>query len=55
VYILDKVQNNPTKVNGHPAWAEGTRSPFYDFKMHRWTVNVQNIGQQIIDKGRWMF
>lgn len=21
VYILDKVENNPTKINGHPAWA----------------------------------
>ena len=23
VYILDKVQNNPAKINGHAAWASG--------------------------------
>ena len=23
VYIVDKVENNPTKINGHPAWAAG--------------------------------
>jgi hypothetical protein len=23
VYIIDKVENNPTQINGHPAWAQG--------------------------------
>lgn len=23
IYILDKVQNNPTQISGHPAWASG--------------------------------
>ena len=23
VYIVDKVEANPTQVNGHPAWASG--------------------------------
>jgi len=23
VYIVDKVENNPAQVNGHPAWAQG--------------------------------
>ena len=23
VYIIDKVENNPIKVNGHAAWASG--------------------------------
>ena len=34
VYILDKVQNNPTKINGHPAWAEGAWSSFWNPKTH---------------------
>jgi hypothetical protein len=25
VYVLDKVENNPTQINGHPAWASGTQ------------------------------
>jgi hypothetical protein len=24
VYIVDKVENNPARINGHPAWASGT-------------------------------
>ena len=24
VYIIDKVENNPHSINGHPAWASGT-------------------------------
>lgn len=23
VYIVDKTENNPTTLNGHPAWASG--------------------------------
>ena len=23
VYFIDKVENNPTQINGHPAWASG--------------------------------
>lgn len=23
MYIVDKVENNPSKINGHPAWAAG--------------------------------
>ena len=23
VYIVDKVENNPTQIDGHPAWAAG--------------------------------
>jgi hypothetical protein len=23
VYFLDKVEDNPTQINGHPAWAAG--------------------------------
>lgn len=23
IYILDKTENNPTQINGHPAWAAG--------------------------------
>jgi len=23
VYIVDKAENNPAQVNGHPAWAQG--------------------------------
>jgi hypothetical protein len=37
VYIVDKVENNPTQINGHPAWAAGEfphdnhlKSPFSD-------------------------
>lgn len=26
VYILDKVENNPSRINGHPVWASGTYS-----------------------------
>lgn len=24
VYFVDKVENNPTQINDHPAWASGT-------------------------------
>lgn len=24
VYIVDKTENNPTPIHGHPAWAAGT-------------------------------
>lgn len=23
VYFIDKVENNPTQIKGHPAWASG--------------------------------
>jgi hypothetical protein len=23
VYFIDKVENNPAQINGHPAWASG--------------------------------
>jgi hypothetical protein len=23
VFIVDKVENNPAQINGHPAWAAG--------------------------------
>ena len=26
VYIIDKVENNPTMIAGHPAWASGESS-----------------------------
>lgn len=30
VYIVDKVENNPTQIKGHPAWASGMfRSLFF--------------------------
>lgn len=27
VYFIDKVENNPTRINGHPAWASGMMRP----------------------------
>ena len=27
VYIVDKTENNPTQIKGHPAWAAGTHIP----------------------------
>lgn len=32
VYIIDKVENNPTQINGHPAWASGTLQCFTSMK-----------------------
>ena len=33
VYIVDKTENNPTQIKGHPAWAAGMHTssaiPFY--------------------------
>jgi hypothetical protein len=26
VYILDKVENNEAQIDGHPAWASGTKN-----------------------------
>lgn len=29
VYIVDKTENNPTQINGHPAWAAGQSSLYF--------------------------
>jgi hypothetical protein len=32
IYFVDKAENNPTQINGHPAWASGTCSSQLSFR-----------------------
>ena len=52
VYILDKTENNPTKVNGHPAWAVE-----YDYNTNNFrTMDVRSntfcAGGAVLGDGR---
>ncbi|EST10143.1 protein of unknown function DUF1929 [Kalmanozyma brasiliensis GHG001] len=54
VYILDKTENNPIKVNGHPAWAVE-----YDINTNRYrTMDVRSntfcAGGMTLGDGRWL-
>ncbi|PWZ00931.1 Glyoxaloxidase 2 [Testicularia cyperi] len=54
VYILDKTENNPVKVNGHPAWATE-----YDINSNSYrTMDVRSntfcAGGMSLGDGRWL-
>ncbi|SJX60989.1 Glyoxaloxidase 2 [Sporisorium reilianum f. sp. reilianum] len=54
VYILDKTENNPVHVNGHPAWAVE-----YDINSNRYrTMEVRSntfcAGGMTLGDGRWL-
>lgn len=38
VYIIDKTENNPIQVNGHPAWATG--EPLVPFLAHPFLAHL---------------
>lgn len=53
-YILDKVENNPTHINGHPAWAVE-----YDYNTNKYrTMDVRTntfcAGGMTLGDGRWL-
>ncbi|WFD41897.1 (methyl)glyoxal oxidase [Malassezia psittaci] len=54
VYILDKVENNPVQINGHPAWAVE-----YDYNTNKYRTmavrtNTFCAGGTSLGDGRWI-
>ncbi|GAA5833635.1 hypothetical protein JCM11251_003189 [Rhodosporidiobolus azoricus] len=54
VYIVDKTENNPTQINGHPAWAG-----YYDLRDNSFTPQdiVSNsfcAGGNVLANGSWV-
>ncbi|SNX82288.1 probable Glyoxaloxidase 2 [Melanopsichium pennsylvanicum] len=54
VYILDKTENNPVRINGHPAWAVE-----YDINSNKYRVmevrsNTFCAGGMTLADGRWL-
>ncbi|KAF8962438.1 glyoxal oxidase [Flammula alnicola] len=54
IYILDKVENNPTQINGHPAWASeyGTT----DNRQRAMDVKTNSFcaGGNVLGNGTWI-
>lgn len=53
VYILDKVENNPTQVNGHPAWAVEYDTTSNTFRTQDVTTNTFCAGGNVLANGTW--
>ena len=53
VYIVDKVENNPAQVNGHPAWAQGLC--FYIVFAISSSDCVQNFPWDRTGRDQWTF
>jgi hypothetical protein len=41
IYIIDKTENNPIQVNGHPAWAVGMHPSRYYFRLWELTFSPE--------------
>ncbi|CAE6418233.1 Galactose oxidase Short=GAO [Rhizoctonia solani AG-1 IB] len=54
VYIIDKVENNPVTVNGHPAWATEYDVETNTFRAMDIVTNTFCAGGNMLGDGRWI-
>ncbi|CAE6410335.1 unnamed protein product [Rhizoctonia solani] len=54
VYIIDKVENNPVSVNGHPAWATEYDLETNTFRPMDIVTNTFCAGGNMLGDGRWI-
>ncbi|KAF8194592.1 glyoxal oxidase [Pholiota molesta] len=54
LYILDKVQNNPTQVNGHPAWGSEYRLGDNSQRPMEVITNSFCAGGTVLGNGTWI-
>ncbi|CAE6433388.1 unnamed protein product [Rhizoctonia solani] len=54
VYIIDKVENNPVSVNGHPAWATEYDIDTNTFRAMDIVTNTFCAGGNMLGDGRWI-
>ncbi|KAF9450694.1 copper radical oxidase [Macrolepiota fuliginosa MF-IS2] len=54
VYIIDKVENNPTLINGHPAWAEEYALASNSQRPMDIITNSFCAGGNVLGNGTWL-
>ncbi|CUA72303.1 hypothetical protein RSOLAG22IIIB_00968 [Rhizoctonia solani] len=54
VYIIDKVENNPVQVNGHPAWATEYDPETDKYRAMDIVTNTFCAGGNMLGDGRWI-
>ncbi|KAH9942381.1 DUF1929-domain-containing protein [Epithele typhae] len=54
VYIVDKVEDNPTKINGHPAWAAEYSISTNDGRPMDAITNTFCAGGTVLGNGTWI-
>jgi len=53
VYILDKVENNPVQINGHPAWAVEYDTSTNEYRTQDVITNTFCAGGNVLANGTW--
>ncbi|KAG1739248.1 glyoxal oxidase [Suillus lakei] len=54
VYIIDKTENNPTQINGHPAWAAEWSASSKQTRPMDVTTNSFCAGGNVLGNGTWL-
>lgn len=54
VYIVDKTENNPVSVNGHPAWATEYDIDTNEFRVMDIRTNSFCAGGNVLGNGTWL-
>lgn len=54
LYFVDKTENNPTQVNGHPAWASEVDINTWDMRPMDVVSNAFCAGGTVLADGRWL-
>ncbi|KAF8159168.1 copper radical oxidase [Crassisporium funariophilum] len=54
VYLLDKVENNPAQINGHPAWGSEYRLSDNGQRAMEVTTNSFCAGGNLLGNGTWL-
>ncbi|CAE6530219.1 unnamed protein product [Rhizoctonia solani] len=54
VYVIDKVENNPVSVNGHPAWATEYDVETDKYRAMDIVTNTFCAGGNMLGDGRWI-
>ncbi|KAG6866368.1 hypothetical protein C0991_005289 [Blastosporella zonata] len=54
VFIVDKVENNPARVDGHPAWASGWTLDSNDQRPMDAVTNTFCAGGNVMGNGTWV-
>lgn len=54
VYIVDKTENNPTQINGHPAWAAEWSASSKQTRPMNAITNTFCAGGNVLGNGTWL-
>ncbi|KAG2012259.1 hypothetical protein CC2G_012291 [Coprinopsis cinerea AmutBmut pab1-1] len=54
VYIIDKVENNPAQINGHPAWASEWKLGHNEQRAMDVMTNTFCAGGNVLGNGTWI-